>query len=173
MSIPLFGVVGWKNTGKTTLVAKLIEEFTRRGARVAAVKHAHHSFDVDHEGRDSWRFREAGAVRVAVSSPVRWAIMAELRDEPEAALPDLLRHIEGVDLILVEGFKRDPYPKLELRSVNPDRPSRPLAPEDPSIIAVAADGMLDAGPLPFFLRDDVGAIADMIADHLSLLWRAR
>ena len=161
MTALLFGIVGWKNSGKTTLMVKLVAAFTARGLRVAAVKHAHHAFDIDHAGRDSYRYRAAGARTVAVSSPKRFAIMTELHDEPEPALHELIRHIEGVDIILIEGFKRDNHPKLEVRrkaALN----QTPIAPGDPSILAVAADFDIEHSALPFFGLDDVEAIAEFV-----------
>jgi molybdopterin-guanine dinucleotide biosynthesis protein B len=161
--IALFGVVGWKNSGKTTLVAKLVEEFARRGLRVAAIKHAHHGFDVDHEGRDSFRYREAGASTIIVSSSKRVAIMRELRDQPEPALAELVSHVEQADIILVEGFKREHHPKIEVRRRNAVTHT-PLAPEDLSILAIASDHATDAGNLPVFDLDGVAEIAEFILD---------
>ncbi len=167
MTAPLFGVVGWKNSGKTTLMVKLISVFAARGLRVAAVKHAHHGFDVDHEGRDSFRYREAGATTVALSSAARVAIMTELQGRPEPSLGELFRHIEGADIILVEGFKREGQPKLEVRrraALN----QAPLAPGNPSILAVAADFDVAGCDLPAFALDDVEAIANFISAKLAL-----
>jgi molybdopterin-guanine dinucleotide biosynthesis adapter protein len=157
---PLFGIVGWKNSGKTTLMAKIIENFVGRSLQVAAVKHAHHTFDVDQEGRDSHRYRAAGASTVAVSSAKRFAIMTELRNRPEPTLDELVRHIEIADIILVEGFKAANHPKLEVRRREASRP--PLAPNDPTILAVAADFKLEEATLPCFALDDIDAIAAFI-----------
>lgn len=162
MNAPVFGIVGWKNSGKTTLMAKLIAEFSRRGLNVAAIKHAHHHFDVDHEGRDSFRFREAGAKTTIVSSPVRWAIMTELRGDAELDLPQLLEKAAGADIILVEGYKTHPHRKIEVRREEAVR-TAPLSAKDPAIMAVAADFETDAGGLPLFSLDDVPAIADFIS----------
>ena len=115
MSPPVFGITGWKNSGKTTLTARLIAEFTGRGYRVCAVKHAHESFDIDQPGRDSYRLREAGARRVLLSSPRRWALMHELSGDPEMPLDRLLGEAAGFDLVLIEGYKREPFPKIEIR----------------------------------------------------------
>lgn len=167
MTLPIFGVAGWKNSGKTTLMTKLIAEFSRRGLHVAAIKHAHHAFDIDHEGRDSYRFREAGAGTVIVSSPVRWAVMSELRGAPELALPDLLAHANGADLILIEGYKTHGHPKIEVRRGKAVR-NTPLAPDDPSIVAIAADFAVEAGGLPVFDLDDIAAITDFIAEHAGV-----
>jgi molybdopterin-guanine dinucleotide biosynthesis protein B len=169
MSLPLFGVTGWKNSGKTTLMAKLIAEFSAQGLQVAAIKHAHHAFDVDHEGRDSWRFREAGAGQVIIASPLRWARMVELRGAPEPRLTDLLAEAKGADLILIEGYKTNPHPKIEVRRRDARR-ADPLAPSDSSILAIASD--LSAPPtansLPHFALDDVAGISNFIAAHLNL-----
>lgn len=166
MTIPLFGIVGWKNSGKTTLVTSLIENFSARGLKVAAVKHAHHAFDIDHEGRDSYRYREAGAVTVAVSSGKRFAIMTELRDKPEASLSDLIRHIEGADMILVEGFKSENHPKMEVRRLQSLNQTA-LAPQDPSIVAVAANFDIHESGLPVFDLNDVQGIATFILDRVT------
>lgn len=161
MTPPLFGAVGWKNSGKTTLMAKLIANFAARGLDVAAVKHAHHGFEVDQEGRDSFRYRQAGARTVAVSSSKRFAIMTELNGRPEPMLAELVEHIGHADIILVEGFKRDSHPKIEVRRQDA-RQRTPLTPQDPSILAVAADYEVEETGLPVFPLDDVHAIADFI-----------
>jgi len=167
VTAPLFGVVGWKNSGKTTLMVKLIAAFTARGMTISAVKHAHHAFDVDHEGRDSFRYRAAGAHTVAISSRARFAIMTELRERPEPSLEELTSAIRGADLILVEGFKNERHPKLEVRRL--DALNRtPLAPGDPSIVAIASDHSMDRSGLPMFGLDDVEAMADFILDHHQL-----
>ena len=115
MAPPVFGVVGWKNSGKTTLMVGLIGELARRGFAVSVVKHAHASFEIDHEGRDSFRMREAGACQVALSSPRRFALMREVRDAPEMSLADILGYAGPCDLVLVEGYKRENFPKIEIR----------------------------------------------------------
>jgi molybdopterin-guanine dinucleotide biosynthesis protein B len=167
MSPPLFGVVGWKNSGKTTLVARLIEELARRGLKVAAVKHAHHEFDVDQPGRDSHRFREAGAREVAVVSARRVAIMHELRGEDEPGLDEIAARLKGSDLILVEGFKRGGHPKIEARRTGAVQ-SDPLAGSVPNVVAIAADYPTDTGGLPVFGLDDTTSIADFIVHFLQL-----
>ena len=167
MTPPVFGVVGWKNSGKTTLMSRLIEEFAARGLKVAAVKHAHHAFDVDQPGRDSYKFREAGAREVAVISAKRVAIMHELRDETEPSLDDILPRLHGSDLILVEGFKAHDHPKIEARrheAVQGD----PLAGAVPGVVAVASDHATETDELPLFPLDDVAAIADFITRYLGL-----
>jgi len=164
---PVFGVTGWKNSGKTTLLTRLVTEFTRRGLVVSTVKHAHHDFDIDRPATDSFRHREAGAREVMIVSGTRWALMHELVDENEPPLEAALDRLSPCDLILVEGYKRETHPKIEARrSGTGDR--EPLAASDPSILAVAADHETDAAGLPLFDLDDVTAIADFIADRLAL-----
>lgn len=168
MTPPVFGVVGWKKSGKTTLVADLIAEFTRRGFVVAAMKHAHHAFDIDQPGRDSYKLREAGARQVAIGSARRWALMTELReDEEEPPFAELLANIGPCDLVLVEGWKGTPIPKIEARSTR-TLTREPLAKDDPQIVAIAADAETDAGGLAVFRIGDIAAIADFIAGHLDL-----
>lgn len=155
----LYGVVGWKNAGKTGLMERLVTEISGRGLTVSTVKHAHHSFDVDHPGKDSHRHRVAGATEVLLASRARFALMHELRDEDEPSLDTLLSKLSPVDLVLVEGYKRDAHPKVEAhRSVT----GNPLiAPDDPTIHAVASDTPLDLDR-PVFDLDDTKAIADFI-----------
>jgi molybdopterin-guanine dinucleotide biosynthesis adapter protein len=164
---PVFGVTGWKNSGKTTLVVKLVAEFTRRSWRVSTVKHAHHAFDIDVPGTDSFRHREAGASEVMIVSGHRWALMHELGGETEPPLTEALARLSPCDLILVEGYKREGHPKIEARR-REAKHSEPLAPRDPSIVAVAADHAAETGGLPAFALDDVQGIADFIVRHLGL-----
>ena len=167
MRSPVFGVTGWKNSGKTTLVVKLVAEFTRRGWRVSTVKHAHHAFDIDVPGTDSFRHREAGASEVMIVSGTRWALMHELRDEAEPPLAGMLARISPCDLILVEGYKREGHPKIEAR--RREAGSRePLSLRDLSIVAVAADHAVETGGLPAFSLDDAAGIADFIVRRLDL-----
>jgi molybdopterin-guanine dinucleotide biosynthesis adapter protein len=163
----LFGVVGWKNSGKTTLVSRLIAELTGRGLKVAAVKHAHHAFDVDQPGRDSYKFRDAGAREVAVVSGKRVAVMHELRDEAEPALEDVLSRLHGSDLILVEGFKRHDHPKIEARRVESVQQDA-MGEEFPGIVAIASDHEIETGAVPVFALDDVSGIADLILRSTGL-----
>ncbi len=156
----VFGVTGWKNSGKTTLVERLVSEFVRRGWTVATVKHAHHDVDIDQPGTDSYRHRAAGATEVALVGGLRYAIMRE-QDEP--GLAEVLARLSPADLILVEGFKRELHPKIEVRSGNDEMTAPPLAPKDASIVAIAADQPLGDQRLPCFRRDDIAAIADFIA----------
>ena len=161
----VFGVVGWKNAGKTGLMERLASEITARGFTVSPVKHAHHNFDVDHEGKDSYRHRHAGATEVLLASANRFALMHELRDEDEPALEALLAKLAPVDLVLVEGYKRDRHPKVEAhRSVT----GKPLiAPQDDTVRAVASDTELEMDR-PVFDLDDTKAIADFILEQVGL-----
>ncbi|HKK85566.1 MAG TPA: molybdopterin-guanine dinucleotide biosynthesis protein B [Roseovarius sp.] len=161
----IYGVVGWKNAGKTGLMERLVTEITGRGYSVSTLKHAHHRFDVDHEGKDSYRHRQAGATEVLLASRNRFALMHELRDEDEPPLEDLLAKLAPVDLVLIEGYKRDRHPKVEAhRSVT----GNPLiAPEDDTIRAVASDKDL-ALDRPVFDLDDTKAIADFVLEEVEL-----
>ena len=167
MTTPVFGVTGWKNSGKTTLTERLVAEITRRCYRVSTVKHAHHAFDIDHAGTDSFRHRAAGATEVAIVSGSRWALMHELRDEDEPRMADVLARMAPADLILVEGYKREAHPKIEARRLGSAK-REPLAPGDPMIVAVAADYPVEDTALPVFDLDDVSGIADFILRHCGL-----
>ncbi len=167
MTQRVFGVTGWKNSGKTTLLTRLVSEFARRGFKVSTVKHAHHEFDIDTPGTDSFRHREAGAKEVVIVSGNRWALMHELGDEAEPSMEDAIARLSPCDLILVEGYKSEAHPKIEARRTNSAR-SDPLAPDDPSILAVAADHEAETGALPRFDLDDVAAIADFIQAQTRL-----
>jgi molybdopterin-guanine dinucleotide biosynthesis protein B len=156
----VFGVTGWKNAGKTTLVERLVAEFVRRGWTVNTIKHAHHGVDVDQPGRDSFRHRAAGATEVAVVGGHRYAIM---REQEEPTLAEVLARLAPADLILIEGFKRERHPKIEVRSGEGDASAPPMAPNDPSIVAIAADVSPADQGLPCFRRDDIAGIADFIA----------
>jgi molybdopterin-guanine dinucleotide biosynthesis protein B len=162
----VIGVAGFKNAGKTTLVEKLVTELTRRGHRISTVKHAHHSFDIDHEGRDSFRHRKAGAAEVAVVSRHRWAIIHESRDEAEPSLEEVLGKLAPCDLVIVEGYKRDGHDKIEVRNVDLAHPK--LAGDDTTVVAVAANGPVQDAPVPIFDRDDVTALAGFIEQHMRL-----
>lgn len=166
MKQKIIGVAGFKNAGKTTLVEKLVIDLTGRGLSVSTVKHAHHSFDIDHEGRDSFRHRKAGATEVAVVSSGRWAIIHELRDEAEPGLADILRKLEPCDLVIVEGYKRDGHDKIEVRNLALDHPH--LAGDDPTIVAIAATSVIADAPVPVFDRDDVSALSSFIISHMGL-----
>ena len=172
MTPPVFGVTGWKNSGKTTLVERLVSEFVGRGYGVSTIKHAHHAFDIDQEGTDSFRHRAAGATEVALVSGYRWAMMHELRDAPEPQMEDIVGRLSPCDLVIIEGYKSQSHPKIEVRRKNA-RKVEPLAPNDPNIVAIAADHALDGETIPVFALDDVAAIADFIAGYLDLTARDR
>ena len=168
MNPPIFGITGWKNSGKTTLAAGLIHELTRRGYSVTALKHAHESFDIDQPGRDSFKLRTAGARRVVLSSPKRWAVMQELRDEPEARFEELLAKVGPCDVIVVEGFKNEMFPKLEVRRDGATS-RESLISKIPQVVAVASDRPTpDSGDLPVFHIDDVAGIASFVISYLKL-----
>ena len=167
MTSPVFGVTGWKNSGKTTLVTRLVAEFTRRGLVVSTVKHAHHHFDIDKPETDSFRHRQAGAREVMIVSGHRWALMHELGGEFEPPLDEALERLSPCDLILVEGYKRESHPKIEARRTAAMRRD-PLAPGDPSIVAIAADHPTEDHGRPLLDIDAVAAIADFIGAHLGL-----
>lgn len=162
----VIGVAGFKNAGKTTLVERLVTELTRRGHRISTVKHAHHSFDIDHEGRDSFRHRKAGASEVAVVSRHRWAIIHESREDAEPSLEEILSKLAPCDLVIVEGYKRDGHDKIEVRNLGLAHPK--LAGDDPTVVALAANGPVADAPVPVFDRDDVAALASFIEKHTGL-----
>jgi molybdopterin-guanine dinucleotide biosynthesis protein B len=163
----VFGITGWKNSGKTTLTERLVAELTGRGWSVSTVKHAHHDFDIDIEGTDSFRHRAAGAREVAVVSGRRWALMHELRGEDEPKLDAILARLAPCDLVLVEGYKREGHRKIEARRKDA-RDTKPLSPGDPNIVAVAADHPQPGETLPVFALNDIGAIADFIEKAAEL-----
>jgi molybdopterin-guanine dinucleotide biosynthesis protein B len=154
----IIGLAGWSGSGKTTLITKLVPCLTRRGLRVSTLKHAHHGFDLDQPGKDSFMHREAGAVEVTVSSAKRFAILHELRGEPEWSLAPLVKKMSPVDLVLVEGYKRDPFPKLEIHRAGNGKPL--IQPSDPHIVAIASDVALPDATVPVISLDDVDGIAD-------------
>ncbi|MBV8890197.1 MAG: molybdopterin-guanine dinucleotide biosynthesis protein B [Alphaproteobacteria bacterium] len=158
----IFGLAGWSGSGKTTLLTALIPEIVSRGVTVSTIKHAHHDFDIDQPGKDSWRHRQAGAREVMVASGRRWALMHELRGRPEPSLGELLARLAPVDLVLVEGFKRHPHPKLEVYRACVGKPF--LHPEDPHIIAVASDEPL-ALKLPCLPLAQPSGIAEYVLRH--------
>lgn len=168
MSPPVFGVVGWKNSGKTTLMTNLISELTKRGFSVSVIKHAHAKFEIDHPGRDSFKMREAGACQVTLSSPRRFAVMRELGNAPEMTLEELLPYAGPCDLVLVEGYKREVFPKIEIRREG--AASRdPLSAEFPEVVAIASDRPKDeTETLPIFAIDDAPSIVDFIVATLGL-----
>jgi molybdopterin-guanine dinucleotide biosynthesis protein MobB len=162
----VIGLAGWSGSGKTTLVVRLLPELVRRGYRVSTMKHAHHGFDVDQPGKDSYRHREAGATEVLVASANRWALMHEHRGAAEPSAAELMAQMAPVDLLIVEGFKREGHDKLEIHRRETGKPL--LYPDDPRIVAVLSDEALPGCPLPVIDIDDVGAIADFILVHCGL-----
>ncbi|HZS85341.1 MAG TPA: molybdopterin-guanine dinucleotide biosynthesis protein B [Stellaceae bacterium] len=162
----IFGLAGWSGSGKTTLLIRLLPVLVGRGITVSTVKHAHHAFDVDQPGKDSWRHREAGAHEVLVSSARRWALMHEHRGAAEPGLDELVRHMSPVDLVLVEGFKTHPHPKLEIHRQALGKPL--LCRDDPFIVAVASDAPLGTLPVPRLSLDDAAGIAEFILAHCHL-----
>ena len=168
MGPPLFGVVGWKNSGKTTLMVGLIGELSRRGFSVSVIKHAHAKFEIDHEGRDSYKMREAGACQVALSSPRRFALMRELDGAPELSFADILAYAGSCDLVLIEGYKREPFPKIEIRREGAAS-REPLQGSFPQIVAIASDRPdAEHGTLPVFDLDDIKRIADFVVATVGL-----
>ncbi len=172
MTQRIFGITGWKNSGKTTLTEKLVAELVRRGWRVSTVKHAHHDFDIDKEGADSFRHRQAGATEVAVVSGRRWALMHELREEEEPPLAAILKRMAPADIVIVEGYKREGHKKIEARR-REARSQERLSAGDPNIVAIAADGPRPGETLPVFDLDDIPAIADFVERMTGLPQRQR
>lgn len=156
----IIGLAGWSGSGKTTLITKAIPRLIARGCRVSTLKHAHHGFDLDQPGKDSFMHRAAGATEVAISSAKRFAILHELREEPEWDLPALLSKLSPVDLVLVEGFKRDRFPKLEIYREANGKPL--LHPDDPHIVAIASDRPLPQAKVPVVGLDDIDGIVDLL-----------
>ena len=156
----IIGLAGWSGSGKTTLVTAVIPVLVRRGLKVATVKHAHHEFDIDQPGKDSWLHRQAGASEVAIVSSRRWAMVHELGDEPEPALGDVLEKLSPVDLVIVEGFKRHAHPKLEVYRAAVGKPL--LHPDDDCIVAVATDAALPQASVPVLMLADIGGIANVL-----------
>lgn len=162
----VFGLAGWSGSGKTTLVCKLIPELISRGVTVSTLKHAHHNFDVDKPGKDSYEHRQAGATEVMISSGNRWALMHELRGAAEPTVEELVARLSPVDLLLIEGFKKESHPKLEIHRPSVGKPL--LCHDDPQIVAVASDEALEDIELPCLDLDDVAAIADFVMAHCGL-----
>jgi molybdopterin-guanine dinucleotide biosynthesis protein B len=160
-----FGFAGWSGSGKTTLIEKLIPRFVQQGLRVSLIKHAHHTFDVDQPGKDSYRHRHAGASEILVTSSRRWVLMHELRGTAEPSFDEQVKRISPCDLLLVEGFKYAPIPKLEVWRAETGEPM--LHPNDPHIVAVATDAKIEAR-LPVLDLNDVDAVASFMTSHLQL-----
>jgi molybdopterin-guanine dinucleotide biosynthesis protein B len=162
----LFGFAGWSGSGKTTLIERLIPHLIARGNTVSLIKHAHHDFDIDQPGKDSWRHRQAGCREVLITSDVRWALMHELRDGAELTLAEAIARIAPCDLLLVEGFKSAPIPKLEVWRA--DNGKALLHPGDPNIVAIATDRPEQTqASVPVFALDDVDAIATLVQDRAT------
>jgi len=164
----VFGITGWKNSGKTTLTEKLVTELVARGWTVSTVKHAHHDFDIDKPGADSFRHRQAGATEVAIVSGNRWALMHELRGEDEPPLESILARLAPCDIVLVEGYKRESHRKIETRRLEA-KERAPLSAGDPNIVAIAADFAVTDESLPAFDLDDVKSIVDFIERTTGLV----
>jgi molybdopterin-guanine dinucleotide biosynthesis protein B len=167
----IFGIAGWSGSGKTTLMVRLLPELTALGLRVSTMKHAHHAFDVDQPGKDSFNHRVAGATEVLVTSANRWALMHENRGEPEPSIEDLVRHMTPVDLLLVEGFKRSPHPKLEVFRRATGKPL--IALEDPHVVAVACDEPVPEVTVPVLDLNRPDSIACFILTHCGLQGRLK
>jgi molybdopterin-guanine dinucleotide biosynthesis adapter protein len=166
MVVKVYGIIGYKNAGKTSLVERLVAEITARGFSVSTVKHAHHAFDLDQPGKDTFRHRQAGAGQVMLSTGARWVLMTELRGRVEPELADLLARMDPADLVLVEGYKRDRHPKVEVHRPVTDHPL--IAPGDPTVRAIATDGAVQA-PVPLLDLNDTAAIADFILRETGLV----
>ena len=162
----VFGLAGWSGAGKTTLLSKLIPALTAQGLRVSTLKHAHHNFDLDTPGKDSWVHRQSGATEVAIVSANRYAIMHELRGQPEPTIEDLLPRLAPVDLVLIEGFKRHKHDKLETH--RPALGKALLSPDDPDIVAVASDKKIDGLGVPLLDLNDIAAIAAFVRRRMGL-----
>ena len=161
----IIGLAGWSGSGKTTLLAKVIPRIVARGLEVSTLKHAHHGFDVDQPGKDSHTHRMVGATEVLVGSAKRWALVHELRAEAEPTLAVCLAKLSPVDLVLVEGYKREPHPKLELFRAAVGKPL--LHPDDPAIVAVASDAPLPQARVPVVDLDDAERIVDILIRHAA------
>lgn len=160
------GIVGYSGSGKTTLIEKLLPELRGRGLVVSVIKHAHHGFDLDRPGKDSWRHREAGAQEVLMLSAHRWVLMHELRGAPEPDLDAQFRILSPCDLVLIEGFKAAPVPKIEV--YRPEHGKPPLYPDNPHVVAVASDAAIDC-PLRVLPLNDAGAVADCLLQVARVL----
>jgi molybdopterin-guanine dinucleotide biosynthesis protein B len=163
----IIGLAGWSGSGKTTLLTKVIPCIVGRGLRVSTLKHAHHEFDIDQPGKDSHSHRAAGATEVLIGSERRWALVHELRGRAEPRLSTLLQKLSPVDLVLIEGYKREPHPKLEVYRAANGKPL--LHPDDSSIVAIASDVPLPARQIPLVDLDDVERIADILIRHATPL----
>jgi molybdopterin-guanine dinucleotide biosynthesis protein B len=168
----VFGLAGWSGSGKTTLVVDLIPEISSRGLTVSTMKHTHHRFDIDRPGKDSFNHREAGAQEVMIASSTRWALMQELRDKPEPDIQELISHMSPVDLVLIEGFKSYPHPKIEVYRPSIGKPV--LFKDDPSVVAMATNEAMTMDiNIPLLDLDDIVSIADYILAHVGLTTEVR
>jgi len=166
----IIGLAGWSGSGKTTLITKVIPSLIARGCKVSTLKHAHHGFDLDQPGKDSFMHRTAGATEVVISSARRFALLHELREEQEWDLPDLMAKLSPVDLVLVEGFKRDAFPKLEVHRAANGKPL--IHPDDPHIVAIASDQPLPQAKVPVVDLNDIERIVDVLLRHATPLQHA-
>ncbi len=162
----IFGLVGWSGSGKTSLMTQLIPVLISRGLRVSTAKHAHHEFDLDTEGKDSYLHRESGATEVVIASRQRWVLLHELRSEPEPTLDQLIEHMAPVDLLLVEGMKQHPHDKIEV--YRGGRETQLIAEQQSDVVAIATDQKLDSVAVPTLDLNDPPSIADFIIDHCGL-----
>ncbi len=167
----IFGLAGWSGSGKTTLMVKLLPELIGRGLTVSTMKHTHHSFDIDKPGKDSYEHRAAGATEVMVTSSARWALLRELRGEPEPDMDAQITRMTPVDLLLIEGFKANRHPKMEVHRPAIGKPL--LCVNDPTVVAVATDAPLNGVTVPVFDINDVFGIAEFIVAHCGLRARRR
>ncbi len=166
MTMKIFGLAGWSGSGKTTLIVKLIPELVARGLSVSTMKHAHHDFDIDQPGKDSYEHRQAGANEVMISASKRWALMHEVREEEEPSVDELIARMSPVDILLVEGFKWHAHPKMEVHRPSVGKPL--LQSDDPEIIAVASDEALTGLSVPVLNLDDISGVADFILEQCGL-----
>jgi len=165
----VYGIVGWKNAGKTTLVERLVAEICARGFSVSTIKHTHHGVDLDQKGKDTYRHRQAGARQTVLASASRWALMTELRGAPEATLKDLLAMLAPVDVVIVEGYKRDDHPKIEAWRAETGQPL--IALNDPTVRAIASNDAPEGASQPVIGLDDIPAVADCVLSDLGLALR--
>jgi molybdopterin-guanine dinucleotide biosynthesis protein MobB len=163
LSARIIGLAGWSGSGKTTLLINVIPRLVARGLKISTVKHAHHNFDIDKPGKDSHSHRIAGATEVLVGSANRWALVHELRGQTEPGLPELLAKLSTVDLVIIEGYKREPHPKLEVYRAAVGKPL--MQPDDPQIVAIAADAPLPSARVPVLSLDDIEGIAELLLKH--------
>ncbi|MEE2745301.1 MAG: molybdopterin-guanine dinucleotide biosynthesis protein B [Pseudomonadota bacterium] len=162
----IMGIAGWSGSGKTTLMVRLLPELIKRGYSVSTIKHAHHNFDIDRPGKDSYEHRRAGATEVMISSENRWALMHELLGQNDKSISELITHMSTVDILLVEGFKWESHQKIEVYRPSVGKPL--LAPDDPNIVAVASDEVLKGLNVAVLQLDDIVGIADFIVDKICL-----